>query len=71
MLLRSIGTLIATVKCAAAFAPNCTGINAVSPKWSSPETAYKRDFFYIGGHYLYNDSLKAAYLSTNCTSRSC
>lgn len=30
---------------------NCTGVYALSPKCSSPETGYQRDFFYIGGHY--------------------
>lgn len=30
---------------------DCEGINAISPKCSSNETPYYRDFFYVGGHY--------------------
>lgn len=30
-------------------AEDCTGTNAISMNCRSPETAYKRDFFYIGG----------------------
>lgn len=32
-------------------ATDCVGINAISPKCSSKETPYYRDFFYVGGHY--------------------
>ena len=31
--------------------PNCVGINAISPKCKSSESAFTRDFFYIGGVY--------------------
>ncbi|KAF2125528.1 alpha/beta-hydrolase [Dothidotthia symphoricarpi CBS 119687] len=32
---------------------NCTGVNAISPKCSSPDTfPYTRDFFYVGGRPL-------------------
>ncbi|ORY71598.1 Alpha/Beta hydrolase protein [Pseudomassariella vexata] len=37
-------------------AVDCTGINAVSPKCSTNETAYFRDFFYLGGRYLTTSS---------------
>lgn len=37
---------------AAAAATDCTGIKAVSPKCSSKESAYVRDYFYIGGGYV-------------------
>lgn len=30
---------------------NCVGINAISPACASPESAYKRDVFYVGGDY--------------------
>lgn len=30
---------------------DCVGISAISPKCSSNETPYHRDFFYVGGHY--------------------
>lgn len=29
----------------------CVGINAISPRCSSNETPYHRDFFYVDGHY--------------------
>lgn len=32
-------------------ATDCVGISAISPKCSSRETPYYRDFFYVGGHY--------------------
>ncbi|EMD93359.1 hypothetical protein COCC4DRAFT_133438 [Bipolaris maydis ATCC 48331] len=31
---------------------DCTGVNAISPKCNSQESAYQRDFFYIGGGYV-------------------
>ncbi|KAL5115537.1 hypothetical protein ACEQ8H_006600 [Pleosporales sp. CAS-2024a] len=31
---------------------DCTGIKAISPNCSSQESAYQRDFFYIGGGYI-------------------
>ncbi|KAE9367685.1 alpha/beta-hydrolase [Stipitochalara longipes BDJ] len=31
---------------------NCTGINAIKPQCSSSESAYTRDVFWIGGHYV-------------------
>lgn len=45
------------VACAAfwlrtAFANDCTGIKAVSPDCKTPETAYHRDIFYVGGKYI-------------------
>jgi hypothetical protein len=33
---------------------NCTAENAVSPKCCSDEALHRRDFFYIGGHYVYD-----------------
>jgi hypothetical protein len=31
---------------------DCTGVKGISPKCSSQESAYQRDFFYIGGGYV-------------------
>lgn len=31
---------------------DCVGINAISPACSSPESAYKRDVFFVGGDYV-------------------
>ncbi|KAH8659868.1 Alpha/Beta hydrolase protein [Xylariales sp. PMI_506] len=31
---------------------DCTGVNALNVNCKSPETAYKRDFFYVGGRSL-------------------
>ncbi|KAF6816417.1 hypothetical protein CSOJ01_03040 [Colletotrichum sojae] len=31
---------------------NCTGVNAISTKCASKETAHTRDFFYVGGRYI-------------------
>lgn len=31
---------------------NCTGVNAIAPSCSSPESFYKRDVFWVGGHYV-------------------
>jgi hypothetical protein len=36
--------------CASAL--NCTGINAIKPQCLSSESAYTRDVFWIGGHYV-------------------
>jgi hypothetical protein len=33
---------------------NCQGINAISPKCKGPEAAYEREYFYVGGRYIYN-----------------
>lgn len=35
----------------------CVGINAISPNCSTPEAAYSRDYFYIGGRYQLNAAL--------------
>jgi hypothetical protein len=35
---------------------NCVGINAVSPRCGSAEALYRRDFFYIGGRYVFSNS---------------
>ena len=35
---------------------DCVGINAVKPACNSNEALYRRDFFYIGGSYVYNSS---------------
>jgi hypothetical protein len=43
--------LIATV---AGNSTNCTGINAISPNCRGPETTYQREYFYVGGQYVYN-----------------
>lgn len=34
------------------YATDCTGIKAVSPDCQTPESAYHRDFFYVGGRYI-------------------
>ncbi|KAK8199774.1 Alpha/Beta hydrolase protein [Phyllosticta capitalensis] len=44
-------------------AASCTGVWAVSPNCTSNEVAYKRDFFYIGGEYVYNASLSGSIFS--------
>lgn len=36
----------------AAGVANCTGINAVAPGCASNEVLARRDFFYVGGHYV-------------------
>lgn len=33
---------------------NCTAENAVSPRCPSSEALHRRDFFYLGGHYVFN-----------------
>ncbi|KAE9961369.1 hypothetical protein BLS_002321 [Venturia inaequalis] len=35
----------------------CVGINAISPYRPTPEAAYSRDYFYIGGRYQLNAAL--------------
>lgn len=35
---------------------DCTGINAIKPACGSNESLYRRDFFYIGGSYVYDNS---------------
>jgi hypothetical protein len=40
----------------------CVGINAISPKCQTPETAYSRDYFYIGGRYQFNAALNSSIL---------
>ncbi|TDZ75077.1 putative secreted lipase [Colletotrichum trifolii] len=35
---------------------NCTGVNAISTKCASKETAHTRDFFYVGGRYIETDT---------------
>ena len=42
--------ILSVLSCA--FAADCTGIKAVSPECKSPEAAYQRDTFYIGGGYV-------------------
>lgn len=32
-------------------ATDCAGVKAISPKCSSREAPYFREFFYVGGHY--------------------
>ncbi|KAH8649353.1 hypothetical protein BX600DRAFT_419518, partial [Xylariales sp. PMI_506] len=39
----------------AASSIDCTGINGIRPTCQSPESAYKRDVFFIGGHYVPSD----------------
>lgn len=34
-----------------AFAVDCTGVKAISPQCNTQESAYFRDFFYVGGEY--------------------
>jgi hypothetical protein len=58
------GLVLAAIPALADTAPaphyaNCTGINAISPKCRSSETAYTRDFFYIGGQYANYAALKS------------
>lgn len=56
--MRSLSTLVGLVTgatVAAAAASNdtsCTGISAISRACASPESAYKRDVFYVGGEYV-------------------
>ena len=33
---------------------DCSGINAINPQCKGPETAYEREYFYVGGRYVYN-----------------
>ena len=35
-----------------ATATNCVGVSAISPKCASSESAYQRDVFWVGGHYV-------------------
>jgi hypothetical protein len=51
--------LEAAAKALAYGAVNCTGINAISPKCRSNETAMIRDFFYIGGNYQFYSALNS------------
>ncbi|KAK7534211.1 Alpha/Beta hydrolase protein [Phyllosticta citribraziliensis] len=46
-----------------AHATSCTGVSAVSPNCTSKEVAYKRDYFYIGGEYVYSESLSGSIFS--------
>jgi hypothetical protein len=41
---------------------SCVGINAISPQCQTRETPYSRDFFYIGGHYQFNQALNSSIL---------
>jgi hypothetical protein len=35
---------------------DCTGVNAIKPACASNESAYKRDYFYVGGDYVYSNT---------------
>lgn len=60
---RSIGELLALAFAAVAASADCTGIKAISPKCSSKEAAFRRDYFYIGGEYVYEASFKSSIVS--------
>lgn len=54
----ALGLLLGSRGLAFDFSTNgtdCVGIHAISPKCSSNEAPYYRDFFYIGGHYENSD----------------
>ena len=44
----SLASLVSTALVGA----DCTGINAISPRCPSHESLHRRDFFYVGGHYV-------------------
>lgn len=53
-------SLLPAVVIAAVASPqtDCTAENAVSPKCSSHEALHRRDFFYIGGRYIYDATFR-------------
>lgn len=46
------GLLLGALSFLASANDDCAGVKGISPKCSSKESAYKRDFFYIGGGYV-------------------
>ena len=51
-----ISTIAAIVGAVSNATVDCVGINAIKPACASNEALFQRDFFYIGGSYVYNNS---------------
>ncbi|KAI9845636.1 MAG: hypothetical protein M1837_004610 [Sclerophora amabilis] len=51
MLLLTAGLLLATIGSAIAARPDCSGLNALSPRCKTSEALHRREYFYVGGRY--------------------